>query len=64
MEKSHHDAVSPERIRWDHDEETGRPTRPPLRRGASVDTMSIRPVPSRNNSMDAAAALPIQYRTM
>lgn len=64
MEKSHHDAVSPDRIRWNHDEEAGGKARPPPRRGVSVDSLAIRPVPSRHNSVDVSTALPIQYRTM
>lgn len=36
---------------------------PPLRRERSNGSMSIRPHP-RRNSIDASAALPIQYRTM
>ena len=64
MDESQQKAVVPERIRWDNDEEAGKTARPPLRRGMSSDSLAIRPVLSRRSSIDAAAALPIQYRTV
>ncbi|KAM0274957.1 hypothetical protein ACHAQH_007687 [Verticillium albo-atrum] len=54
----------PERIRWDGDEEAGRKARPTLRRGLSTDSLAVHSIRSRRNSIDAAAALPVQYRTV
>lgn len=54
----------PERIRWQDDEEAQSKPRPALRRNASADSLGIRSVRSRRNSVDAAAALPVQYRTV
>lgn len=58
-----------ERIRWDADEEAGRKahqqsTGPALRHARSNTSMSIHSVRSRRNSIDVAAELPIQYRTV
>ncbi|CAM1502313.1 Fc.00g042970.m01.CDS01 [Cosmosporella sp. VM-42] len=64
MDKSEPKAFPPERIHWDDDEEAAKQAKPALRRGLSVDSLVIRPVYSRHNSIDAAAALPIQYRTV
>ncbi len=55
--------AAPERIRWQADEESAQQARPALHRGVSRGSLSINSVPSRN-SIDAAAALPIQYRTL
>lgn len=63
MDESHDKHVVQERIRWDADEEAGKKATP-LRRGLSTDSMGIRPVMSRRSSIDAAAVLPIQYRTV
>jgi sodium/potassium-transporting ATPase subunit alpha len=64
MDESQDKHVVPERIRWDADEEAGKKARPPLRRGLSTDSMGIRPIISRRSSVNAAAVLPIQYRTV
>ncbi|KAH6692711.1 calcium-transporting ATPase [Plectosphaerella plurivora] len=56
-----------ERVRWHDDEEAAAKPRPPppaLRRNASTDSLGIRSVRSRRNSVDVAAALPVQYRTV
>ncbi|OHW91807.1 k antiporter p-type ATPase [Colletotrichum incanum] len=58
-----------ERIRWDADEEAGRKahrssTGPALHHARSSTSMSIHSIRSRRNSIDAAAELPIQYRTV
>ncbi|TEA14263.1 Sodium/potassium-transporting ATPase subunit alpha-A [Colletotrichum sidae] len=64
-------AQAGERIRWDADEEAGRKahrptttTTPSLRHTRSHTSMSIHSVRSRRNSIDVAAELPIQYRTV
>ncbi|KAK2014604.1 Na,H/K antiporter P-type ATPase [Colletotrichum eremochloae] len=67
-EKSH-SQVTGERIRWDADEEAGRRAHrssaaPALHRTRSNTSMSIHSIRSRRNSIDATAALPIQYRTV
>ncbi|KAM0326228.1 hypothetical protein ACHAQA_006825 [Verticillium albo-atrum] len=54
----------PERVRWGDDEESGRKPRPTLRRGLSTDSLAVHSIRSRRNSIDAAAALPVQYRTV
>ncbi|KAF4839603.1 Sodium/potassium-transporting ATPase subunit alpha-A [Colletotrichum siamense] len=59
-----------ERIRWDADEEAGRkahrsnPDPATLHHARSNTSMSIHSVRSRRNSIDVAAELPIQYRTV
>ncbi|OBR04367.1 Na+/H+/K+ antiporter P-type ATPase [Colletotrichum higginsianum IMI 349063] len=58
-----------ERIRWDADEEAGRKAHrssagPALHHARSNTSMSIHSIRSRRNSIDAAAELPIQYRTV
>lgn len=58
-----------DRIRWDADEEAGRKphresTGPALHHARSHTSMSIHSVRSRRNSIDVAAELPIQYRTV
>ncbi|KAF6809270.1 h k atpase alpha [Colletotrichum musicola] len=58
-----------DRIRWDADEEAGRKphresTAPALHHARSHTSMSIHSVRSRRNSIDVAAELPIQYRTV
>lgn len=61
---------SGERIRWDADEEAGRkahrsnPDPATLHHARSSTSMSIHSVRSRRNSIDVAAELPIQYRTV
>lgn len=60
------EAPAPDRIRWagDHrDAEAGKGGKvPPLKRAISSDSIASRT--SRRNSIDVAAALPIQYRTV
>ncbi|KAG7105736.1 Sodium/potassium-transporting ATPase subunit alpha-1 like protein [Verticillium longisporum] len=64
MDPSQNKSPAPERIRWDDDEEAGKKARPTLRRGLSTDSLAVHSIRSRRNSIDAAAALPVQYRTV
>ncbi|KAG7125196.1 Sodium/potassium-transporting ATPase subunit alpha-1 like protein [Verticillium longisporum] len=64
MDPSQNKFPAPERIRWDDDEEAGKKARPTLRRGLSTDSLAVHSIRSRRNSIDAAAALPVQYRTV
>ncbi|CRK15150.1 hypothetical protein BN1708_011370 [Verticillium longisporum] len=43
---------------------SGKKARPTLRRGLSTDSLAVHSIRSRRNSIDAAAALPVQYRTV
>jgi hypothetical protein len=54
-----------DRIRWGNDEEAARASRAlPLNRVGTSGSLSIHTIPSRRNSIDPSAALPIQYRTL
>lgn len=68
-ELKHQKEAAGDRIRWDADEEAGRKAHrsnagPALHHARSNTSMSIHSVRSRRNSIDAAAELPIQYRTV
>ncbi|EEY16343.1 calcium-transporting ATPase [Verticillium alfalfae VaMs.102] len=64
MDPSQNKSPAPERIRWDDDEEAGKKARPTLRRGLSTESLAVHSIRSRRNSIDVAAALPVQYRTV
>ncbi|KAL2873818.1 hypothetical protein SGCOL_011047 [Colletotrichum sp. CLE4] len=69
VELKHQKEAAGDRIRWDADEEAGRKAHrsnagPALHHARSNTSMSIHSVRTRRNSIDAAAELPIQYRTV